>query len=159
MDTPLEERRRLLVTVMSDWASRDEKHRLPFLGMDLPDLPHFIEEPEILPLLVYNIFHGFSANFSLKACPCSEWERMATIPASMGSLPVSSGMRAFVENNWLSRTEAVVTLVDRLGAFLVSFPLLFLTLPEKSTLSSSLIIGKLLTFVTPAAHVMVRFST
>jgi hypothetical protein len=104
----------MVVDIMFNWAQRSAKHKTTWDGVELPDIELFIVDPDYFHHLYSNIIIGYVRGHSSRIAPCPVWERMADPTASSrvagasAPLPLSKGVRAFAELNWILRTSACV---------------------------------------------------
>lgn len=86
---------------------------MPFFGSDLPDVLLMIEDPDYFAVLIQDMVGAYGSTQSVRAVLCPKWQRMAGRGEST-TIPLSAGIRAFVETNWLMRTGACAVFALRL---------------------------------------------
>jgi hypothetical protein len=91
----------------------------------MPDLPNIMESPAYFARLVMMAVDGAEKG-SLRGCRCPLWEKQAdpnADPKRSGSnvLPLSRGVRAFVETGWVLRSSYLAMFCSRLSAFFSVF--------------------------------------
>jgi hypothetical protein len=114
------QREELAVKVCAEMAL-DAELGDTYLGLvDAPDLimPSISGNVRFFPCYVVHFFNGAGKHNLSRSTPrCDLWDRLAD-PAHGGAslLPMSKGLRAYVEENYVSRSDAIATFAARMSA-------------------------------------------
>jgi hypothetical protein len=109
-----DQRFRLIVQVLAQWAQWAETHNLYLEAVELADLPRILEDPVYLITLFSDLIMSENPT---RAVRCDEWERLAdptTSSTSPAAFPMSKGLRGFIESNWVARSTACASLGMRI---------------------------------------------